>query len=497
MRREPLRRLSRPAAVAAVVGAVLLAPAPAVAHSLSLTYQSRLPLVVYLLGAGMTVALSFAFVLLADVRADPPRVPTTGKLPPAWMRVGLRAIGLVGWIWIVAQGIAGGSSLADVATLFLWVYGWVGIAMLSAFVGPVWHWLDPFATIFDLGAWICGAVGLRGWEPAEYPARLARWPAIIGFVFFIWLELVGNGTGSGTLFIVLVGYTAFTLAMMAQFGREAWRRDGETFSVWFRLLNRLATFTLVDDEGHMRRRSFASGLLEPGWRTQDVLLIALGTGSILFDGLSQTTPWFMVFGAPDVAIKTLQLVGFLGIIAIAALGVSRLVGTAATGAGLLPIAVGYLVAHYFTYLFIDGQRIIVAVADPLQQGWDLGGFGWAFFQPNSSFLPPGFVWTIQIAAVVGGHMLGAWGGHVVAAGAAAARGAGRRGGASNVVPFHRRREVPLAVIMVFLTTLTLWSLGQSLVVEQPATASAASATSAASTSVRFRTSPEHTPAPLI
>ena len=145
------------------------------------------------------------------------------------------------------------------------------------------------------------------------------------------------------------------------------------------------------------------------------MLVAIGTGSILYDGLSQTTPWFSVFGAPAVPIETLHLLGFLGVIAAAALAVSRLVGTAATGAGLLPIAVGYLIAHYFTYLFIDGQRIIVAIADPLQQGWDLGGFGWAFLEPTTAFLPPGFVWTIQIAAVVGGHMLGAWGGHVVAA----------------------------------------------------------------------------------
>ena len=106
-------------------------------------------------------------------------------------------------------------------------------------------------------------------------------------------------------------------------------------------------------------------------------------------------------------IKTLQLLGFLGIIVGAALARRpprrRL---AATGAGLLPIAVGYLIAHYFTYLLIDGQRIVVAVADPLQQGWDLGGFGWAFFEPTPAWLPPGLVWTIQIAAVVGGHMLG-------------------------------------------------------------------------------------------
>ena len=138
--------------------------------------------------------------------------------------------------------------------------------------------------------------------------------------------------------------------------------------------------------------------------------------------------------------------------------VARLVGVAATGAGLLPIAAGYLIAHYFTYLLIDGQRIIVALADPLQQGWDLGGFGWAFFEPTPAFLPPGLVWTIQIAAVVGGHMLGAWAGHVVYMRRSTAEGLGRR------------REVPLAVIMVALTTLTLWSLGQTLVVEAPAAA---------------------------
>ncbi|MFL5768629.1 MAG: hypothetical protein ACJ765_00955, partial [Chloroflexota bacterium] len=159
-------------------------------------------------------------------------------------------------------------------------------------------------------------------------------------------------------------------------------------------------------------------------------------------------------GAPGVPIKTLQLIGFMGCLVLAALIVSRLVGVSATAAGLVPIAAGYLLAHYFTYLLIDGQRIVVAIADPLQPGGDLFNLGWAFFEPSSSWLPPGFVWTIQLAAVVGGHMLGAWAGHVVYM-------------SRHSEGIGRRREVPLAVIMVALTTLTLWSLGQSLVVEVP------------------------------
>jgi hypothetical protein len=487
-----MHRAVRPAVVVGTLGLLLAGPAAALAHSLSNTYQSRLPLVVYLAGAALTVALSFAFLLITDVRADPPSTSAPGRLPPAPIRFGLRAVGLIGWLWIVAQGIAGGNSSGDVSTLFLWVYGWVGLALLSAFVGPVGHWLSPFATLFDLGSGVMRRLGITGWDAAEYPSWLGRWPAIAGFIFFVWLELVGQA-GPNLLFVVLIGYTAFSLAMMAQFGRDTWREKGETFSVWFGLLGRLAPLARVDADGRLRRRSFASGLLEGGWSTTDIVLIALGTGSILFDGLSQTTAWFLVFGAPDTLIKTLQLAGFLGLIVVASLAVSRLVGVAATGAGLLPIAVGYLIAHYFTYLAIDGQRIVVAISDPLQQGANL--FGTAFYEPSAAFLPPGLVWTIQLAAVVGGHMLGAWGGHVVAArqseraaGGAAVAADPRDAIGGRAVPgrppsTHRRREVPLAVIMVALTTLTLWSLGQSLVVEQPAasatTASVATSHSAA------------------
>jgi hypothetical protein len=358
----------------------------------------------------------------------------------------------VGWLWIIAQGIAGGSSNGEVATLFLWVYGWVGLAILSAAVGPVWHYLDPFSTLHDLGAAVLRRLGVGGWDPADYPAALGRWPAAIGLAVFIWLELV-LFAGSETLFVVIVGYTAFTLAMMAQFGRDEWRSHGETFTVWFRLLGRLAPFSLADEDGRVRRRSFGSGLLEPGWTWADVSLVSFGVGSILFDGLSQTQIFFDLFGAPGLLGQTVLLFGFLGLVVAAATAVARTVGLAATGAGLLPIALGYLVAHYLTYLLIDGQRILIAISDPFQRGWDL--FGTAFHEPTGTFLPPGLVWTIQLASVVGGHMLGAWGGHVVAAGEAP-KGLSAAG--------LRMRQVPLAVVMVGLTTLTLWSLGQAIVV---------------------------------
>jgi hypothetical protein len=242
--------------------------------------------------------------------------------------------------------------------------------------------------------------------------------------------------------------------MMAQYGRRAWLEHGEIFSVWFGLIGRLAPVAPVPgDDRTLRRRDFATGLLEGGWAVSDIVIIGLGTGSILFDGLSQTQVWVDAFGLPAALPQTFILATFLGLIVGAALVVARLVGVQATAAGLLPISVGYLLAHYFTYLLIDGQRIVIAISDPLQQGANY--LGTAFFEPTAAFLPPGLVWTLQLAAVVGGHMIGAWAGHVVAAGEA-----GRHG--TLATREIRLRQVPLAVVMVGLTTLTLWSLGQAL-----------------------------------
>jgi hypothetical protein len=435
-----------------ILGAIaLVAPAGVLAHALGPTYTSRLPLAVYLAGAAVTVALSFIFVFVRDVRAERPATDGPSHLPPAPVRIGLRAFGLLGWAWIVVQGILGGGGDGAVATLFLWVYGWVGVAMLSVFVGPVWQYLDPYSTLHDLGAAVIRRLGITPWEQAAYPASLGRWPAVIGFVVVVWLEL-GLEAGPDVLFVVLVGYTALTLAMMAQFGRDTWRANGEVFTVWFRLLGRLAPYALADEDGRVRRRPFASGLLEPGWTVADVVVVALGVGSILYDGLSQTQFWFDLFGQPALPMHTALMFAFLGIIVLAAIAVTRTVGLGATGAGLLPIAAGYLIAHYLTYLLIDGQRIVIALSDPFQRGWDL--FGTAFHEPTGDWLPPGLIWTIQLAAVVGGHMLGAWGGHVVAA-LDAPPGESRRS--------LTLRQVPLAVVMVALTTLTLWSLGQAIV----------------------------------
>ena len=161
---------------------------------------------------------------------------------------------------------------------------------------------------------------------------------------------------------------------------------------------------------------------------------------------------------PTIPEQTLLLFGWLGLIVGLALGVARIVGVRPLLAGLIPIAIGYLIAHYLTFVLFDSQRIVLLVSDPFGRGWDLLGVG--TFEPATGWLPGAVAWSLQLVAVVGGHVVGAWAGHAVALREAA--GPDGRIGADEARAV-RLRQVPLALLMVGLTALTLWSLGQNVV----------------------------------
>lgn len=452
-------------------------PATATAHTINERYEAPLPLVAYVAGAALAVGMSFVFVSLRQ-QSNPPNVALghVRSVSPL-IRWPLRGLGLIAWIWIMAQAFFGGNDpAADVGQIFLWIYGWIGVALVSALLGPIWSWLDPFSTMHLL---LVGAGRrlrlLSTPEPGEdeedsvreYPARLGRWPAVIAFAVVIWLELVAFVTGGRTLALVLLGYTLFTLVGMSWFGRATWRRNVEVFSVWFWLLGRLAPYKLIGEPEHnqVARRPFASGLFAEPWTRTDLSLVTLGTAAIMFDGLSQTRLYFDLIGHidvfPAVVINTAALLGWFALILAIVFGVARRIGINALGAGLLPVAIGYLIAHYIVTLLFDGQRIIIAVNDPLVGGISLLPYPLSNMSQPWAFLPPSIIWTIQLAAVVGGHVIGAWAGH-------AALGETRQGA-------RLANQLPLAVVMVTFTSITLWSLGQAVIVP-PTTSVAPSVT---------------------
>ena len=71
---------------------------------------------------------------------------------------------------------------------------------------------------------------------------------------------------------------------------------------------------------------------------------------------------------------------------------------------LVPIALVYAVAHYFTLLVIQGQYALSLASDPFGYGWDL--LGTLDYSPNIAPFSPNTVWYVQVGALVGGHVAG-------------------------------------------------------------------------------------------
>jgi hypothetical protein len=107
---------------------------------------------------------------------------------------------------------------------------------------------------------------------------------------------------------------------------------------------------------------------------------------------------------------------------------------------LVPIALAYAFAHYFTLVAFEGQLLIPALSDPLGLGWNL--VGTVDYQPNYTWISPVIVWYIQLAAIVGGHVTGV----VLAHDRALALFAG---------PGAVRTQYAMLALMVALTTLGL------------------------------------------
>ena len=184
-------------------------------------------------------------------------------------------------------------------------------------------------------------------------------------------------------------------------------------------------------------------------------------GSVAFDGASRTTWWqerrSRSTGTPDRTL--LNAVGLLAAVLLVAacfllaVEIARIVtggGPRLAGAfvgSLVPIALVYVVAHYFSLLVIQGQFVAPLVSDPLGKGWDL--FGTADVTPNLAPLSPTTVWYVQVGALVTGHVAGLTLAHDRALelfpGARAAPSA---------------RSTPSSRLMVLYTVGGLWLLSQ-------------------------------------
>jgi hypothetical protein len=114
---------------------------------------------------------------------------------------------------------------------------------------------------------------------------------------------------------------------------------------------------------------------------------------------------------------------------------------------LVPIALAYVAAHYFTLLLFQGQAMAFLVSDPLGDGSDI--FGTADSQIDYTLIGGEATWYFQVAFVVIGH--------VAALTLAHDRALALYDDAKQAV----RSQYWMLAVMVGFTSLALWLLSQS------------------------------------
>ena len=441
------------------------------AHGVGSVQDLPVPQWLFLYGAGVVLVASFVALGILWRRPLLERYDGGRPLPALLQRIflssALRAVlgaaSLALLVIVAAAALFGTTSAgSNLAPTFVYVVFWLGLVPVVVVLGNVWAALNPWRAAADGVAWIASRAGF-GSDAFAYPDRLGRWPAAALLFLFAALELAWHDPADPrVLGIAILVYTAVTWLGALVFGRAAWFRNAEAFSVYFWLLSRLAPFDVEDARG--RRQVVVrppivglAALRDP--RPGTVAFVAVMLGSVAFDGLSRTSWWVDRRARMDeLAGSAVNLAGlFLAVLVVAsayvaAVGVGRLLArtdldlAGAFAASLVPIALVYAVSHYFSLLVVQGQFAVPLASDPFGRGWDL--FGTADFRPSLAPITPTAVWYVQVATLVGGHVVGL----VLAHDRALAL--------FQPVARALRTQYPVLVLMVAYTVGGLWLLSQ-------------------------------------
>ena len=404
-----IRRTGLIALIAALMAAV---PAPALAHGIGGRADLPVPIEFFLYGAAVVLVVSFIAlaVLWPEPRLqDGPRSRVLSTKPILWPGRILAGVGLVGLVLVVTAGFFGiQNSARNVAPVLVWVDFWLVVPFLGAAFGNLYTNLNPWRTLGSLV------------ETEERPAvgdRVGVYPAAFALLLFTWLELVQpEGGQPNTVAIAAVVYTAYLIGLMVWAGRSTGLQIGDAFTTYNRLISAISPFGR-DREGRLVRRGWIRALVVlPRWRGL-TFFVVLMIGTVSYDGLSGTQWWRDLLGqaSGEVWAET------LGMLAVsAAIGTAYWVAAwaavilaeddrspgqvaASFAHTLVPIALAYAFAHYFTLVLFEGQLLLSTLSDPFGRGWDL--FGTADRAINY-WMSPTVIWYVQVATIVVGHVTG-------------------------------------------------------------------------------------------
>ena len=447
---------------------MLVFPAgPVLAHASEQGFVLLLPTDAYVVAGAASVALTVLLLTVLPERALKPvfRPRVLMRWRP-WHRARLATsiLAFLSLCWLIWVGLKGDRDpLENPLSLFVWTIWWIGFVSVQGVLGNLWRWVNPWTGPVALTRKL---LSIRPF--LRLPAQMGHVLAILTFLGFAAVLLADPAPADPTRLAGYVGgYWLFAYLGLLAFGPR-WLLRAEGISMLMRNYSRMA---LIGRAG----RRVALGV--PGWqvlvrRTPPIgvavfTLLMLGSGS--FDGLNETFWWFGLIGINPLEFPGRSMVitqNLIGLVIANCALVAVFVAAVWMGLKLvdgqigltrafclfaptiLPIALGYHIAHYLTSFLVDGQYALVAISDPLANGADYLGLGHhfvstGFFKNQASVR---VIWLTQAGVVVAGHILAVMLAHAIAL---------RQFGTNKRAALS---QAPLALFMVLYTLFGLWLL---------------------------------------
>jgi hypothetical protein len=389
-------------------------------HGIASRHDLPLPFSFVVIGAVLALLISFTILIFAWRQ---PRLERVGGRPlrgltavvdnPVVLLIA-RALVLATYAWAGLALMAGQDLLTNPIFGFVFVWMWVGLVPISLLLGQFWRTTNPLRTIHR------GLCAVARTDPQQglvtLPGGVGVWPAALGLYGFAWLELVQpDRTTLPVLRLWALAWLVMLILGAIVFGQR-WIGAADPFEVFASTIAQMSIWRRVGDE--VRLVNPLAGL--NAWHAPPgaTAVVAALLGSTAFDSFTNTTWWIQTVQSSTVP----TIVWGTGTLLIMALIVYVSFNLAAAWMGrygdrpaaeyprlmvgsLLPIVLGYVVAHYATLIIVEGQRTAINFSDPLGRGWNV--FGSAEMGVNSAiFNHPTAIALTQLCGIVGGHVLG-------------------------------------------------------------------------------------------
>ncbi|WP_336359537.1 hypothetical protein [Haladaptatus sp. ZSTT2] len=428
-------------------------------------FEAPLPLTLLIAGAGVTVAVTAVWLGISarqPTAASPTRLTTlSAKLSRSLTlagRVGFFALVVLAVFWGLFGKQAGAENPATVFSWWVWLKG---VAIVSLLVGSPWRVLSPWRTLYR---------GLSRLEEgdlrlARYPAQLAHWPAVVGFLLVVGIfeNLTAIPRDPQATATFVLGYTLVMVLGGVYFG-DTWFERADFFAVLYRLFGRVSPVRCSRTETgeiHLDSRRPWAGCLDAAGDLSIAAFIIATVYTVSFDGFT-STPEFQSLstglrtalnlgGAVNILLFVAGFLGFLASYAFIVLLITRAgsrnewrAAALVFAPTILPIAVAYELAHVYPFVLDNtGQFVALTLAGVTA--------GPALAISLTDWLSLPIFWGSQVLLIVVGHVVAVVAAHGVAI---------RR---YETPTLAQRAHVPLVALMVGYTMLSLWIISRPVV----------------------------------